>query len=413
VGRHMDRRRFLAGVGLFTVGGAAGRGLAAELGFAAEGPTARTAAPSGPGEYTATVMFRASPSARFVALTIDDGPTREWTPWVLAILQRHGAKATFFRVGQRAQAAPDLVMQTADAGHEQGNHTWSHDDLTQHGAAFAHGSLERTHQLLAELTGRPPTLCRPPYGRIDSVGLAVCAGLRYGVTLWSQHVTGGRPRGDVDTILRRGSPGSIVLAHDGGREPNVSLMTQLDRLVASMTDRGYRFVTVSELLSASVQGGVNHSRLHRQFRLAGPERLHEAIWQDPGSDLIQQRLEQVVIGPVHDRDVDIRPAQGTGRPDPAEPAADDDYTVTSLAHENSISGRGFPVTAARNPAPVRCAPYRSVRLHLRMLPIGACDLARCSHGRRRPERRPWCRCRCRCISSIRPASGRWPARSLA
>jgi len=271
VGRQMDRRRFLAGVGLFTAGGAAGGGLAAEQGFAAEGPTARTAAPPGPGSYAATVLFRASPSARLVALTFDDGPTRQWTPRVLAILQRHGAKATFFRVGQRAQAAPDLVRQTADAGHEQGNHTWAHDDLTQHGAAFARRSLESTHELLADLTGRAPALCRPPYGRIDSVGLAVCAGLRYGVTLWSQHVTGGKPYGDVDTVLRRVSPGSIVLAHDGGREPDASLMTQLDRLVASMTDRGYRFVTVSELLSAPVHGGVNHSRLRSQFRLESPE----------------------------------------------------------------------------------------------------------------------------------------------
>jgi len=93
----MDRRRFLAGVGLFTVGGAAGGGLAAEPGFAAEGPAARTSAPSGPGAYATTVLFRASPSARLVALTVDDGPTREWTPQVLAVLQRHGAKATFFR----------------------------------------------------------------------------------------------------------------------------------------------------------------------------------------------------------------------------------------------------------------------------------------------------------------------------
>jgi len=88
--------------------------------------------------------------------------------------------------------------------------------------------------------------------------LAVCAGLRYGVTLWSQHVTGGRPHGDVNTFLQQGSPGSIVLAHDGGREPNVSLMSELDRMVASMTDRGYRFVTVSELLSSPGQEGVNH-----------------------------------------------------------------------------------------------------------------------------------------------------------
>jgi len=247
----MDRRRFLAGAGLFTVGGAAGAGagIAARQAAAAEGPTARTATPAGPGAYAAPVTFRAAPSAKIVALTIDDGPTREWTPQVLAILRRHGARATFFRVGERAQAAPDLVMQTAEEGHEQGNHTWAHDDLTQRDEAFDLGTLERTHEFLANLTGRPPVLCRPPYGRIDSVGLAVCAGLHYGVTLWSHHVTGSNPRGGVSTILRRASPGSIVLAHDGGSEPNASLMRQLDRLVAAMTGTGYRFVTVSELLA--------------------------------------------------------------------------------------------------------------------------------------------------------------------
>jgi peptidoglycan/xylan/chitin deacetylase (PgdA/CDA1 family) len=253
----MNRRRFLAGVSLFAVGG--GAGIGAGIGFAAEppepavtaeGPTARTATPTGPGTYLTTVTFRTASAGRLVALTIDDGPTREWTPQVLAILRRYGAKATFFRVGERAQAAPGLVAQTADEGHEQGNHTWAHDDLTQHDEAFDRDTLERTHELLAKLTGRAPTLCRPPYGRVDSVGLAACASLHYDVTLWSHHVTGSNPQADVDTDLRRASPGSIVLVHDGGSEPDVVLMKQLDRLVASMTDAGYRFVTVSELLAA-------------------------------------------------------------------------------------------------------------------------------------------------------------------
>jgi len=249
----MDRRGFLAGAGLFTVGSAVGAGATAGAWQAAtaEGPTARTATPAGPGSFAASVRFRAAPSARIVALTIDDGPTREWTPQVLTILRRHGARATFFRVGERALAAPGLVAQTAEAGHEQGNHTWAHDDLTQHDEAFDLRTLERTHELLTKLTGQPPTSCRPPYGRIDSVGLAVCARMHYGVTLWSHHVTGSNPRGGVDTILRRASPGSIVLAHDGGSEPNADLLKQLDRLVASMTDTGYKFVTVSELLATS------------------------------------------------------------------------------------------------------------------------------------------------------------------
>jgi peptidoglycan/xylan/chitin deacetylase (PgdA/CDA1 family) len=73
--------------------------------------------------------------------------------------------------------------------------------------------------------------------------------MRYGVALWSHHITGSNPRGGVNLILGHATPGSIVLAHDGGPEPDTALIRQLDRLVGSMTDEGYRFVTVSELLT--------------------------------------------------------------------------------------------------------------------------------------------------------------------
>jgi peptidoglycan/xylan/chitin deacetylase (PgdA/CDA1 family) len=246
----------LAGIGLLAAGGAAGTaataaGMTAESAVAAESPTARTASPTGAAACRATVTFRTAPLASLVALTIDDGPTEPWTPQVLQILRRRAAKATFFEVGMRAQAHPGMVSRVTDAGHEVANHTWAHSDLTHHDEAFGRASLERTHELLAKLTGRPPALFRPPYGRIDSVGLVVCASLGYQVMLWSNGVTGGNARGDVDETLKRASPGSIVLAHDGGPQPNATLMRELDRLVGSMTDKGYTFVTVSELLAAS------------------------------------------------------------------------------------------------------------------------------------------------------------------
>jgi peptidoglycan/xylan/chitin deacetylase (PgdA/CDA1 family) len=69
------------------------------------------------------------------------------------------------------------------------------------------------------------------------------------VLLWSGHITGSNARHDVDTVLREVSPGSVVLAHDGGPEPSPSLMQQLDRLVGSLKDAGYQFLTASELLA--------------------------------------------------------------------------------------------------------------------------------------------------------------------
>jgi peptidoglycan/xylan/chitin deacetylase (PgdA/CDA1 family) len=247
----MDRRRFITGVGLLAAGGAAGTaaGFAAEPAIATESPTARTATPSGSATQAVTVTFRTSPADRYVALTIDDGPTRRWTPQVHKLLAHHGAMATFFVVGERAQADPRSVQEAADAGHELANHTWAHKDMTQHDQAFDQVSLERTHETLVKLTGRPPTLCRPPYGRIDSVGLAVCSDMHYNVLLWSGHITGSNAKHDVGTVLREVSPGSVVLAHDGGPEPNTTLMQQLDRLVGSLKDAGYRFLTASELLT--------------------------------------------------------------------------------------------------------------------------------------------------------------------
>ena len=251
--RRVDRRAFLAGTGLVAAGAIPGTGigLVTERALAAEGPTARTATPAGLRDArVTTVRFREEPASRMVALTIDDGPTSEWTPRVLDILAYYAVPATFFLVGERAQAQPGLAERAADAGHEFGNHTWAHTDLTSLNEAQAHEALARNHELITRQTGREPTLCRPPYGRIDSVGLLVCAAMGYNVMLWSDHITGSNAKADVTRVLRQATPGSIVLAHDGGPEPNATLMAQLDRLVGSMAEVGYTFVSVSDLLTA-------------------------------------------------------------------------------------------------------------------------------------------------------------------
>ena len=106
---HPDRRGFPTGVGLLTAGGVAGAAAAVAYGQATiaapagEAPTARTAIPAGPAAYVATVTFRTGPAARLIALTLDDGPTREWAPRVLAILRRHAPKGNVLP-GRRAGA---------------------------------------------------------------------------------------------------------------------------------------------------------------------------------------------------------------------------------------------------------------------------------------------------------------------
>jgi peptidoglycan/xylan/chitin deacetylase (PgdA/CDA1 family) len=152
------RRSFLAGLGLVTAGGVvgAGAGFSAEPALASESPTARTARPGGQSvAFTSTVTFRTAPSAKLMALTIDDGPTALWTPKMLAVLAKHDVVATFFLVGKRLAAEPDPTRTAAAAGHELGNHTWEHADLTRHDAGFVTESLHRNHDLIAAV---PPAL---------------------------------------------------------------------------------------------------------------------------------------------------------------------------------------------------------------------------------------------------------------
>src|SRR5207249_152689 len=79
-----------------------------------------------------------------------------WTPRVLDVLAAHGARATFFLIGRRAAAAPDVVRAIADAGHEVANHTWSHPSLWLCSPRRTEHEIARGHVTLAELTGVPP-----------------------------------------------------------------------------------------------------------------------------------------------------------------------------------------------------------------------------------------------------------------
>ena len=103
----------------------------------------------------------------------------------------------------------ERVLEGRRERHEVASRTWAHGDLTRQGEAFDRASLEGTHELLTRLAGRAPTLCRAPEGRIDSVGLAVCASLRYEVMLWSK----GSPAA---------TPAPTSARHRGGPPPPAS-----------------------------------------------------------------------------------------------------------------------------------------------------------------------------------------------
>jgi peptidoglycan/xylan/chitin deacetylase (PgdA/CDA1 family) len=157
-----------------------------------------------------------------VALTFDDGPSRVYTPQILAILQQNGVKATFFTIGFEVDEFPDVVKAEADAGMTVGNHSWDHPlhppfrDLP---AATIRSEMQKTTDALHKL-GVDPYVFRPPGGTYGDTELAVAQSLGMRVVLWSIDPQDWRsdikPKEIVDNVLSHVHAGSIVLLHDGG-----------------------------------------------------------------------------------------------------------------------------------------------------------------------------------------------------
>gem|GEM_PF-2761144 len=194
------------------------------------------------------VVWRAQvdPSDRVVALTFDDGPEVTGTGQVLSVLAAHEATATFFMLGEAAQAHPQVVRDVLDAGGEVGLHGWSHTNFTLDSAATINTNLDRGAAAL-RAAGADPQVFRPPYGRIDSLGLGAAAARGYALVLWSDRLDG---RTNVPLMAARLRPGAVVLCHDGRGTVTPEVLQRLDELLTALDAAGYQYVTVSQLLAA-------------------------------------------------------------------------------------------------------------------------------------------------------------------
>jgi peptidoglycan/xylan/chitin deacetylase (PgdA/CDA1 family) len=183
---------------------------------------------------------------RYVAMTFDDGPSTQ-TREILRILRRSDARATFFLVGSQVLKRKRLVNSQVLLG-SVGDHTWSHPALTRMTAKGARREVERTKRLLDKSRGRID-LFRPPYGARDKGIDAMVRRNGMLPVMWS--LDSEDSAGDVGwryvarTVLRNVRPGSIVLMHENQPETPRALA----RILPQLRARGFKFVTVPELLA--------------------------------------------------------------------------------------------------------------------------------------------------------------------
>ncbi|MEU0946465.1 polysaccharide deacetylase family protein [Streptomyces canus] len=185
--------------------------------------------------------------AHCVALTFDGGPSKP-TPKLLDLLKRDNVKATFFVQGKgHSDTYPATITRMAKEGHEIGNHTWSHKNLTELTPRQISAEMEPVQKEIQNATGKAPTLMRPPQGRTDDDVSEVLKKLGLAQILWS--VTA-KDYQTTDTrlikkrVLDQTKRDGIVLLHEryAGTIPAVA------EIIPALRKLGYTFVTVSELI---------------------------------------------------------------------------------------------------------------------------------------------------------------------
>lgn len=190
--------------------------------------------------------------SKCVALTFSGGPgpvTRQF----LQTLDAHGSRGTFFVTGAQVSLNPDIMTAIAGTGNEVANGTWTQPDMTTLSDTDEAAQLQQTNDAIQQSVGIKPTLFRPMGGHTSPS--VVDAGKRLGLTqiLWDLDSRDYNFQGDPDgltQVLMQMKPGQIVMLHD----TFVASATALDRAMSALTDQGYAFVTVSQLLSTRAAG---------------------------------------------------------------------------------------------------------------------------------------------------------------
>jgi cellulose synthase/poly-beta-1,6-N-acetylglucosamine synthase-like glycosyltransferase/peptidoglycan/xylan/chitin deacetylase (PgdA/CDA1 family)/spore germination protein YaaH len=200
-----------------------------------------------------------APSKR-VVISFDDGPDPQWTPKILDVLKQYHVKAVFFAIGLEAEKYPGLLKRIYREGHEVGNHTFSHPDISIISPRLVRVELNLTERLLAAKLGAKSVLFRPPYSvdqepdTADQVRpLELTQNMGY-ITVgdnidpddWHDNPRP-TPQQITDSVMSQLGRGSIILLHDGGGN-RANTVKALPMIIEGLRDRGYQIVSVHELL---------------------------------------------------------------------------------------------------------------------------------------------------------------------
>lgn len=197
-----------------------------------------------------SVFSKGSAADKKIALTFDDGPHPRYTKKILSILEKYNIKATFFVIGVNIENYPDELKRIYAAGHEIGNHSYDHHSTLGLEREELNKEIEICEELIYNNTGMKPTLFRPPQGKFNEKLTEITAKKGYSIILWSidtrdwEHAS---PNNIAQTVTKNIDGGDIILMHDYISGKNTTC-DALEIIIPALQAKGYKFVTVSELL---------------------------------------------------------------------------------------------------------------------------------------------------------------------
>lgn len=213
-------------------------------------------------ETRGEVIWEVPMEEKLIALTFDDGPNRKATVQILDLLKQYDAKATFFVVGNRIDKYAEVVKREVAEGHEVANHTYNHVFFTNRvNSETIAEEISNAQKKIAAVTGKSSPWFRPPGGYLNDTVINLAKQHGYTVVLWSWHQdtrdwSSPGVTKIVNKVLNNARNGDIILMHDQVRGSNQTVRA-LEKILPELKRRGFRMVTVSELMNRKGQELIN------------------------------------------------------------------------------------------------------------------------------------------------------------
>ena len=210
-------------------------------------------------------IYKVDTADKKVAITLDGMWGSKYTAEILNILRNNNVNITFFFGGNWLEEYPHLVKEIATNGHEVGNHSYTHPHMAQLGREEIVQELNRTNELIKELTGEEPDLFRPPFGEYNNRLIKTSRTEGYHVIQWSIDSLDWKDVSAdfiVKTVMKNIAPGEIILMHNNGQ----NTAQALKRLIPKVKDEGYQIVPLSELIYKENYYVESHSGLQKKHK---------------------------------------------------------------------------------------------------------------------------------------------------